>query len=39
MCFWSGNDQIGGGMTANSRGKYKASDRHNRMNIDGVTDV
>ena len=39
MGFWNGNVQIGCGMTANSRGNYEASNRHDRMNIDGVTDV
>ena len=39
MGFCIGNVQSGGGMTATSRGNYKASNRHDRMNIDGVTDV
>ena len=39
MGFWIGNVQIDGSMTENSRGNYEASNRHDRMNIDGVTDV
>ena len=39
MGFWSGNVQIGGGMTATLSGNYEASDRHDRMNMDGVKDV
>ena len=38
MGFWSGNVQIGGGMTATSRGNYEDSNRHDWMNIDGVID-
>ena len=39
MVFWSVNVQIGGGMTATSRGNDEALNRRDRMNIDGVTDV